>query len=75
MANPKQNVVNVLKNAFRDQPVEVRGTRIRGRFGGEFLAEADVEDRVIARVRHRDWRKAYNLLANEVQLMWLEGRV
>jgi len=46
--------------------VEVRGTRVRGQYGGYYLAEASANDRVLARCRHRDWRKAYKGLEIEL---------
>lgn len=54
-------------------PVEVRGTRIKGRFGGEYLTEISVGDAVVARARHRDWRRSYKLLALEVEKLYADG--
>ncbi|NDC75907.1 hypothetical protein EBZ70_11675 [bacterium] len=49
-----------------DTPVEVRGTRVKGKFGGYFLAEASANDVVLARSRDRDWRRAYKTLCIEL---------
>lgn len=46
--------------------VEVRGTRVKGKFGGYFLAEASANDVVLARARDRDWRRAYKTLCIEL---------
>jgi hypothetical protein len=47
-------------------PLEVRSTRIKGRFGGDFLVEVSDPRRVIARARHRNWRMAYKVLGVEL---------
>jgi hypothetical protein len=65
-SSPKGRVLNIL-TATQDTPdIEVRGVRVKGRFGGEYLTEAIVDDHVVARARHRDWRKSYKMLELEV---------
>ena len=64
--SPKSRVVELASIAYPDRVIEVRGTRVRGRFGGHFLTEISVGDRVVARSRHTDWRKSYKGLEIEL---------
>lgn len=64
--SPKAKVLEILIHFNPGYVCEVRGTRIKGRFGGDFLAEAVVRDNVVARARHRNWRRAYKDLEVEV---------
>jgi len=72
--SPKQAVANKVRELFGDgRPVEVRGTRVKGRFGGYFLAECNVGDQTIARARHNNWRVAYKFLDVEVEKVFEQG--
>ena len=65
-ASPKAKIADLMQLAHPGATVEVRGTRVKGRFGGDYLTEASVNDRVLARARHRNWRKSYKMLEIEV---------
>lgn len=66
-SSPKAKVLELASFCVPEGTLlEVRSTRIKGRFGGDFLVELDAGDRIIARARHRDWRKAYKLLGIEL---------
>ena len=65
-SSPKAQIAEVVSLAYPKGQVEVRGTRIQGRFGGDYLTEVSVAGRVIARARHRNWRKSYKMLNIEV---------
>ena len=65
-SSPKAQIAEVVSLSYPTGQVEVRGTRIRGRFGGDYLTEVSVAGRVIARARHRNWRKSYKMLNIEV---------
>lgn len=65
-SSPKGKVLNILELTQDTRDVEVRGSRVKGRFRGEYLTEACVYGRVVASARHRDWRKSYKMLAVEV---------
>jgi hypothetical protein len=72
--SPKQAVANKVHELFGGgRHVEVRGTRVRGRFGGYFIAECNIDDVTIARARHRDWRVAYKFLDVEVEKVFEQG--
>jgi hypothetical protein len=64
-SSPKGKVLNILEMTQDTRDFEVRGTRVKGRLGGEYLTEAVVHGRVVARARHRDWRKSYKMLEIE----------
>ena len=67
-SSPKEKILQLLKLAYPGATLEVRGTRIKGRDGSarDYLTEASVNDTVVARARHRDWRKSYTTLKVEV---------
>ena len=62
----KSKVQNLARLLCGDRPVEVRGTRIRGKGGDEFLSEVAVDGRVVARARHRNWKMSYKILTVEL---------
>ena len=64
-ASPKAKIVDLMQLAHPGAAIEVRGTRIKGRFGGDYLTEVSVDGRVLARARHRNWRKSYKMLEIE----------
>ena len=64
--SPKARVVLVAEMVRPGSRIEVRGARVGGRFGGYFMAEVSSNDRVLARSRHTDWRKAYKGLEIEL---------
>lgn len=68
--SPKVKVLEIMQLAGCVAP-EVRGTRIKGRFGGDFLAEAIVNENVVCRTRHRNWRNAYKMLHVQVSRMFV----
>ena len=64
---PKARVIRAAELIVRQgAEIEVRGARVKGRFGGYFLAEASADGRVLARSRDRNWRKAYKGLEIEL---------
>jgi hypothetical protein len=73
--NPKQLVVNKAHNLFgRDANVKVTGTRPSpldckrlGIPSGVYYVECFVGGRHLASAHTRNWRKAYNLLAIELE--------
>ena len=72
--NPKLQVTNKFIELFgTGHDVEVRGTRVKGRFGGYFLAELCVDGNPVARSRERNWRIAYKILRLEVEKLWERG--
>ena len=64
--SPKAQAAQLAEIAYPGSQIEVRGTRVKGKFGGYFLAEVYVNDRSVARARHRDWRTAYKGLNIEM---------
>ena len=65
--SPKAEILNLLEMSHPlGVAFEVFGTRVKGRFGGYYLTEARVNDRLVATARHRDWRKSYKMLGIEV---------
>ena len=65
-SSPKAKVLELASFCVREgTPLEVRSTRIKGRFGGDFLVEVDAGTQVLARARPRTWRTAYKLLGIE----------
>jgi hypothetical protein len=70
--SPKARVFNVVQSIHPDANIEVRGTRVKGRFGGYFLAEVSANDKILARARHNDWRTAYRSLEIEFSKHWFE---
>ena len=72
--DPKKQVVLKFCELFgRELRPEVTGTRIQGRFGGDYLTEISMDDVVLARARHRDWRKSYKMLKLEVEKLYTES--
>lgn len=66
-SSPKAKVLELASFCVREgTPLEVRSTRVKGRFGGDFLVEVDADNQVLARARHRNWRTAYKLLGIEL---------
>lgn len=66
-SSPKAKVLEIASFCVPvGTPLEVRSTRIKGRFGGDFLVEVGAGDRVLARARHRNWRMAYKVLGVEL---------
>jgi hypothetical protein len=66
IVSPKARVVALGEMVRPGEPITVRGVRVKGRGGGYFLAEISAGERVIARSRDRDWRKAYKGLEIEL---------
>lgn len=64
--SPKGRVVSIAGIAYPDAVIEVRGARIKGKLGGQFLAEVNVNNNTIVRAKDRDWRKAYKMLEIEL---------
>ena len=64
--SPKARVIQLASLVSSAAAFEVRGTRVKGRFGGYFLAEVSGDGHVLARFQHRDWRKAYKGLEIEL---------
>jgi hypothetical protein len=64
--SPKGKVANLAGLVYPGSNVEVHGTRVKGHFGGYFLAEINVNDHTVARSRHQNWRKAYKGLEIEL---------
>ncbi len=64
--SPKARVVLMAEMVRPNSRIEVRGTRLSGKAGRCFLAEVTSNDRVLARARHSDWRKAYKGLEIEL---------
>jgi hypothetical protein len=58
--NPKTEVARLCELVCPG--AEVRGTRVKGRLGGDYLTEVSVGGRIVARARHRDWRMSYKVL-------------
>jgi hypothetical protein len=74
--NPKLQVSSKFNELFgSDHTVEVEGERVKGRFGGYFLAELRVGGLSVATSRDRNWRTAYKLLRLEVEKLYTEGYV
>lgn len=70
--SPKAKVLDLLSNhTTPGATFEVRGTRIKGRFGGDFLAEASIGGNVISRVHDHSWRNAYKTLYLQVSRMFI----
>jgi len=67
--SPKLRVAQMASLVSSASSFEVRGTRVKGRFGGHYLAEVSGDGQVLARFRHRDWRKAYKGLEMELSRM------
>jgi hypothetical protein len=72
-SSPKAKVLELASFCVREgTPLEVRSTRVKGRFGGDFLVEVVAElgwtgsSQVLATARHRNWRTAYKLLGIEL---------
>lgn len=64
--NPKARVVVLAEMVRPGEIIAVHGSRVKGRGGGYFLAEVSAGERVIARSRDRNWRKAYKGLEIEL---------
>lgn len=69
---PKEKVAEAVRIVYPDANIEVRGTRVKGRFGGQFLAEVNVNNNTLARCSHRDWRSAYKSLEIEFAKHWID---
>lgn len=69
---PKEKVAEAVRIVHPNETIEVRGTRIKGRFGGYFLAEVNINDRTVARAKHSDWRTAYKSLEIEFAKHWID---
>lgn len=67
-SSPKAKVLQMASFCVpEDTKLDVRSTRVKGRFGGDFLVEVvDGKDNVIGRARHRNWRMAYKILGVEL---------
>jgi hypothetical protein len=70
--SPKENVAQAVRLFYPNANVEVHGTRVKGRFGGYFLAEVFVDGRRLSQARHRDWRTAYKSLQIEFAKSWIQ---
>lgn len=83
--NPKAQVTLKFRELFgRDHKPEVRGSRMTpaecklhgvhcGTRDGIYYTELFVDGEQVARASHRDWRKAYKLLALEVEKLYADG--
>lgn len=69
---PKEKVAEAVRIVYPNETIEVRGVRIKGPYGGHFLAEVNVNDRTLARSSHKDWRTAYKSLEIEFAKHWID---
>lgn len=69
--SPKSRVAHAVSMVHPDANIEVRGTRVKGKMGGYFLAEVNVNGSTVSRARHRDWRTAYKSLEIEFAKHWV----
>jgi len=68
-SSPKAKVLELASFCVAEGvPLEVRSTRVKGRFGGDFLVEvlAGEPYHILVQTRHRNWRTAYKLLGIEL---------
>ena len=70
--SPKGRVAQAVSLVHPNASIEVRGTRVKGRFGGYFLAEVIVNGNTVSRARHKDWRTAYKSLEIEFAKNYLD---
>lgn len=85
--NPKARVEMKFRELFgRNHKVSVSGVRVtpedcrrRGlrctTRDGLYVTEILVDGRAVARATDRDWRRAYSLLAGEVERLFAEGDI
>lgn len=64
--SPKGRVANIADIVYPNAIIEVRGVRIKGVRGGNFIAEVNINNNTVVRAQHKDWRKAYKMLEIEL---------
>lgn len=70
--SPKGRVANIASIAYPNAIIEVRGTRVKGRFGGNFLVQVNINNNTVVRAQHKDWRKAYKMLEIELSKRFVD---